>query len=300
MPELTLLLLALIWGGTFLATRTILREVGPFTLLALRFGLGAGTLGLVLGRRWRPSREEWRLGAVVGVVVALAYGGQTIALRTVASSASAFLTASGVPLVAVFQTLLMRRGPSPRVWAAAGIAAAGVALLAIGPGFRFALGAGELLTLGAAVAGALQVVLVGRWGARFDPLRFTMVGLLVVAGLAAPLALFEAHPAPSGTAAGLVLLMGTVATGGALGLMTWAQRSVEPSRAVLIYALEPVFAGIVGRLAGESLGPWAFVGGGLVAGAAVLGEWPERGRAPEGARPEAARPEAARPEAAQG
>lgn len=122
--------------------------------------------------------------------------------------------------------------------------------------------------------GALQVVLVGRWADRFDPVRFTMAQLATVAIVSLPWALLEPHPAPSGTALGLTLLMGVVATGGVLALMTWAQRTVEPARAVLIYALEPVFAGALGAVVGERIGAWALVGGGLVVAAAIVGEWP--------------------------
>ena len=35
--------------------------------------------------------------------------------------------------------------------------------------------------------------------------------------------------------------------------MNWGQKSVSPTRATLIYAGEPVWAGIAGRLAGERL-----------------------------------------------
>jgi drug/metabolite transporter (DMT)-like permease len=36
-------------------------------------------------------------------------------------------------------------------------------------------------------------------------------------------------------------------------VMNWAQRMVDPSRAAIIYAGEPVWAGIFGRIAGERL-----------------------------------------------
>ena len=272
LPELTLVGLALIWGGTFLATRTILREVGPFTLLACRFGLGALTLALV-ARAW-PTREETRIGVGIGVVVALCYGGQTVALATIDSSLSAFLTASGVPLVAILQATILRQSPAGRVWVAAGFAAVGVALMGLRAGGVARFGAAEFLTLGSAAMGALQVVLVGRWAERFDPARFTMVQLATVAALCSPFALAEAHPVPRAGTVGLVFLMGIVATGGVLALMTWAQRTVEPARAVLIYALEPVFAGILGAAVGERIGPYALLGGGIVVLAAVVGEWP--------------------------
>ncbi|MEI4889740.1 EamA family transporter, partial [Klebsiella pneumoniae] len=46
--------------------------------------------------------------------------------------------------------------------------------------------------------------------------------------------------------------------------MNWAQKSISPTRATLIYAGEPVWAGIVGRLAGERLSPLALLGGALI------------------------------------
>lgn len=272
LPEITLVLLALIWGGTFLATSTIRQEMGAFTLLFLRFALGAGTL-LLIARRL-PTRDEAKVGIGIGVVVFLCYGGQTMALGTIDSSMSAFLTASGVPLVAIFQATLLRRSPAARVWAAAVVATIGVMLMGMRSAGMARFGAAEMLTLGSATMGALHVVLVGRWAERFDAARFTMAQLGTVALLSLPLALFEPQRAPSPTAVGLVLFMGIVATGGVLSLMVWAQRTVEPARAVLIYALEPVFAGVLGALVGEAIGATALVGASLVVSAAIVGEWP--------------------------
>jgi drug/metabolite transporter (DMT)-like permease len=42
--------------------------------------------------------------------------------------------------------------------------------------------------------------------------------------------------------------------------MTWAQRSVSPTQATLIYTGEPVWAGVFGRIAGERLPLLALVG----------------------------------------
>lgn len=46
--------------------------------------------------------------------------------------------------------------------------------------------------------------------------------------------------------------------------MNWAQRSVSPTRATVIYTGEPVWAGIFGRLAGERLPLLALFGGALI------------------------------------
>lgn len=54
--------------------------------------------------------------------------------------------------------------------------------------------------------------------------------------------------------------------------MNWAQKSVSPTRATLIYAGEPVWAGIVGRIAGERLPGVALLGGLLIVIAVVVSE----------------------------
>ena len=47
-------------------------------------------------------------------------------------------------------------------------------------------------------------------------------------------------------------------------VMNWAQRMVDPTRAAIIYAGEPVWAGVFGRVAGERLPLLALFGGCLV------------------------------------
>ncbi|TWG67417.1 EamA family transporter [Aminobacter sp. J44] len=46
--------------------------------------------------------------------------------------------------------------------------------------------------------------------------------------------------------------------------MNWAQKEVSPTRATVIYAGEPVWAGIFGRIAGERLPGLALLGAALI------------------------------------
>jgi drug/metabolite transporter (DMT)-like permease len=61
--------------------------------------------------------------------------------------------------------------------------------------------------------------------------------------------------------------------------MNWAQKSVSPTRATLIYAGEPVWAGIVGRIAGERLPAIALLGAGLIVAAVIVSELKTKGKA---------------------
>jgi drug/metabolite transporter (DMT)-like permease len=58
--------------------------------------------------------------------------------------------------------------------------------------------------------------------------------------------------------------------------MNWAQRTVSPTKATIIYAGEPVWAGIFGRLAGEVLPGRAIFGAALIVAAVLISQ--RRGR----------------------
>jgi drug/metabolite transporter (DMT)-like permease len=60
--------------------------------------------------------------------------------------------------------------------------------------------------------------------------------------------------------------------------MNWAQQSVSPTRATVIYAGEPVWGGIVGRLAGDRLPGLALAGAALIVAGVLVSELRPRPR----------------------
>ncbi|HLZ78500.1 MAG TPA: DMT family transporter, partial [Sphingomonas sp.] len=58
--------------------------------------------------------------------------------------------------------------------------------------------------------------------------------------------------------------------------MNWAQKTVSPTRATLIYSSEPVFAGALGRMVGERLGVSGWAGAGLILFGVIVSEWRPR------------------------
>ncbi|MES1169794.1 MAG: EamA family transporter, partial [Leifsonia sp.] len=54
--------------------------------------------------------------------------------------------------------------------------------------------------------------------------------------------------------------------------MNWAQKSVSPSRATVIYAGEPVWGGIVGRIAGDRLPLLSIVGALFIVAGVIVSE----------------------------
>jgi drug/metabolite transporter (DMT)-like permease len=216
------------------------------------------------------------------VTIYLGYGLQTVGLQTIDSSMSAFITAFYVPLVPLLQWIILRKAPRAMTLVGVALAFVGLILIAGPSASGISLGEGELLTILSTVAIAAEIVLISLFAGRVSLARVTVVQLLVASLLAFTTmpAVGEALPEFS-----WVWLVCGVSLGAASCLiqltMNWAQRSVSPTRATVIYAAEPVWAGIIGRIAGERLGPLALLGAAfIVAGMLVSEITPRRQQRP--------------------
>jgi drug/metabolite transporter (DMT)-like permease len=136
LPWISLLVVWVVWGSTYLAMRVVVREMPPLAGAGTRF-LCAGTLmGLVAlvvdrGTGW-PGRRQWLDYALIGVLL-LSVGNSLVmwAERTVPSGIAALIVAT-VPLWLLLLDGL-RPGGEPwtaRVWIGTAVGLVGVALVA--------------------------------------------------------------------------------------------------------------------------------------------------------------------------
>lgn len=241
------------------------------------------TVALTWRRLFGVSREEWIAATAIGLPMAAGYLLQTGGLQSVSSSMSAFLTALYVPLVPLIQWIALRRAPQIMSWIGIALAFAGLVLIAHPSGSSFGFGRGEWMTLASALAFSAEIILIGRYADRIDAARVAAIDLVIVAlagFLAMPLA---GEPVRFPTATVWIAGIGLgVASAFIQVAMNWAQRTVSPTRATLIYSSEPVFAGLLGRLAGERLGAMGWTGAALILCGVVIGELKPRRWRPDG------------------
>ncbi|NIF32408.1 DMT family transporter [Enterobacter sp. Cy-643] len=264
--EALLILITMFWGGTFLAVQYAMTMSDPFFFVGLRFATAAIAVGLLSLKSLRGlTWIEIKAGVTIGVAIAIGYSMQTWGLQTIPSSKSAFITAMYVPVVPLLQWICLGRMPGLMSWIGVALAFVGLIFLAGPEGTSLSLGAGEIITLIGAVAIAAEIILISAWAGKVDIKRVTVVQL-ATASLVSFAAMVPAGESVPHFSPGLVMI--------ALGLgifsaiiqvtMNWAQRSVSPTRATVIYTGEPVWAGIFGRMAGERLPVLALVGGALI------------------------------------
>ncbi|WP_309066042.1 DMT family transporter [Microbacterium sp.] len=264
--ELALIAITAVWGCTFLLVHWAMEHSGPWFFVGIRF-LMAGVISMLIfrgalrGVRW----TDIGAGAAIGLMIHLGYGLQTYGLQTIESSTSAFITALYVPLVPFAQWAVFRRRPPALAFLGAALAFAGLVLIAGPDALTLSLGSGEVATMIGTLPIVGEIILISLFANKIDLGRITIVQLLTAGILGFATMPVVGEPIPAFSWVWLAAAIGLGAASCLIQLtMNWAQKSVSATRATIIYAGEPVWAAIVGRLAGERLLLTALLGGGLV------------------------------------
>jgi drug/metabolite transporter (DMT)-like permease len=266
---LRLLVLAALWGGTFLFLRIGVPALGPAMLIEARVAIAAvflAMVGLALGRRlnWR---ERWRHYLLLGGLnSALPFLLLAYAALTLPAGLLSILNATTPTWGAIVMALWTRRRPTPRVFAGLVIGfvgvfiTAGIETLSV-PGGGLAVAACLGATLSYGIATAYTKHAAG--DDAFESAHGSMWGAAV---LVLPLALlFPAPAVPGPGVIAAVLALGIACTGVAYLLYFRLVNEVGPTSALTVTFLIPVFGVLWGVLfLGETVGWNTFVGAAVV------------------------------------
>lgn len=280
---LALLLVTVLWGWTFVwmkqATDAASAQLGPDGLTAgiglfmtLRFGLAAVAMLALPAVRRGLTRGAWLAGLWIGLALLGGFLLQMFGLSGVSPAVSAFLTSLYVLFTALLTAVRNRRAPHVALLAGALLATFGAGFIGGPPQLTFGLAEG--LTIGCAFVFAVHILVTDAFTKREAPMPVTMTSFVVVALGGALTCAIGAVLQPQVTSAQLLelaqsaefltpmLLASSLATVLALSLMNVFQRELDPVRAAIIYAIEPIWAALVSITLGrETTTPWLFIGG---------------------------------------
>ncbi|WP_063775465.1 DMT family transporter [Actinoplanes rectilineatus] len=247
-----LLVVAVVWGSSYLTAKNLTLAAGVIGLLALRYAISAAVMLPSLAFR-RPTRRTVRVGVLLGLTQA-----SVLVLETYGVSMTSASNAGVLISLTILITAALDRQPG-RFLLAAGVAVAGVILLVAGPGLR-APSLGDGLMLAAAVVRSVHVLLSARLTRGLDPVPLTTIQLLVGTVLFAP-GLVPAARAYGPAEWGGVLYLALGCSVFAFLAQLWALQRTSAGRASLLLGTEPVWAVVIGVLiGGETLG-WATTAG---------------------------------------
>jgi len=297
--DLTLLLVAVVWGSAFAAQRVVAVTGAVFIFNGLRFLLGAMVIypfaaarlrandksngsprKLHPGQVARGERRESSIGSqwwtvlLAGGLLFIGAALQQAGMRTTTAANAGFFTGLYVVFVPFLLWIGWRERPAWLLVVSVILAAGGAYLLSTG-GETFRLHPGDELELLGAVFWAFHVVVVGKFAPRLDALAFS-VGQFAVSGLL-NLAVGAVTEPFNGTILlsflGPLVYTGVLSVGIGYTLQVWAQRYTPATYAALILSGETVMAALFGYLLiGETLTAFQLAGCGSILAGIVLAQ----------------------------
>ncbi len=294
-------LAATLWGTGFFFGRLALDEMSVRYMVLYRFLFASlGILPVALRSRVRLTARELRMllfAAAFGVPIQFLLQFHGLVLTTV-SHASLMVGAMPV-LLAVAAALFAGESLDWIGWLALCGSTAGAVLVVLG-GSHATTGnetpslAGDLLVIASLIIALVWILLSKKLMETHSPPVVTAYTILAgtamlalwdfVPWLFTPLTHARIEPMPfahvSLTAWAALVISGLFCTATTTLLWNWGIHQVPASRAGVFLNIEPALGSVLGvELLGEKLGPYAWLGGALIIGAAVV--ITARGREPE-------------------
>jgi drug/metabolite transporter (DMT)-like permease len=266
-----LLLLSLLWGGSFFFSKVALAELPPFSVVLARVGIAAMALNAAIvlsGRRMTADRRPWGRFAVMGAInnlipFSLIFYGQT----QIPSGLAAILNAT-TPLWTVLLAHWLTRDEhlTPNRLAGVVVGFVGVVIL-LGPELLSGLGVQSLAQL-AVVGAAVSYAFAGIFGKGFrsvPPLVTATGQVAATAAMMLPIALLVDQPwtlpAPGLVTWGALLGLALLSTALAYGIYFRLLATAGATNLLLVTFLIPVSALLLRTLVlGERLAAGDFVG----------------------------------------
>ncbi|MFC4610109.1 DMT family transporter [Streptomyces maoxianensis] len=265
LTDLPVLLVAVVWGSSYLAAKGVTTGQTVLAVLVLRFALVLPVLVIAGWRKLRAlSGAQIRGAGLLGLVLAGIFLLETYGVVHTSATNAGLIISLTMIFTPIAESRMHGTGLPRSFVAAAGLSVLGIVLLTQGAGFTEP-SLGDLLMLGAALARTVHVLAMSRMrsvqGA--DAMSLTTVQLssavLVFAVLCAVPgtgAMPWAAAADFGLGDWLWLLhLSVFCTLFAFFVQMWAVRRTSPSRVSLLLGTEPVWAAVVGiTLAGDRPG----------------------------------------------
>lgn len=244
-----LILAAIIWGMTFTVIKAAVTQIDPAVFVVMRFIIANAVFVILIRKKLKyTNRRLLKQTVILGFFNSLIYISQTVGLQYESSANIAFLNALNVVFIPLLSPLFGMGKPKPLHVICCFISVVGIYILT-GANFH-ALGIGDLMGILSALSFAVSTVylhkvtkkvrdsgLLAFWQIFFTlPLPMLLAINHPVTHLFQPVVLFA------------LLYCALFSTCLTFHWQTKYQRKTTPTKAALIYMLEPVFAVIFAYL----------------------------------------------------
>ena len=281
--ELLLLSITVVWGSTFVITKGLLEVNSPYFYCGIRFILSALILFIPFFRRCsRIPLSTIKHGVILGALLYVGFVLQTIGINYTTASKAAFFTGMLVPLTPIVHYFAQHffdvKKRLLRIGNIIGVicAAVGLYLLTSPTGSSFNIG--DALNLACAFFFAAFIVYLDTVPEETDKLQMTFIQFLVcgVVGVLFAFAFEDirvSYTAETITGFLYLVVFATVIT---MWIQNRFQGDTTPTRAAVIFAMEPVVAAILAYIVrNEIIGIVGVIGGVIIVTGLILSEFSE-------------------------
>lgn len=257
-------------GSSFMFSKLLLNDMGPLSLLGIRFLLAFIIIFAIFFRHIKKAIAKdpgvIRVSIILGGINFLCMASELIGLQYTTSSVCAFIENSAIVIVPVMEAVLLCRFPSWKVVGCSVITMSGIGLITVGSGFN-GLGIGELLCMIAALTFAMAIIINGRSSRVHDAITFGLLNVGVMGAMAIVAAFIFEEPSLPATTEQWMMLMLLVLVCTCLGFVFQpvAQSRISIQLAGVMFGLNPLTAAVLGWIfMGEVLGTAGIIGGILI------------------------------------
>jgi drug/metabolite transporter (DMT)-like permease len=269
-----LILVTIVWGSTFLLVKDTVETVNEYLIVFIRSALAFAAMFIFqLFKDWKKllDTKGFIYGSIMGILMAITYGAQTIGLKYTSTGHSAFITSSAVILVPFILFFLYKAKLLRIDMLAVGIVFIGLFFLTYD--LETKMNIGDIITIITALSYAFHVVFAGRFVKKADTMTLVTYQFFAAAvvGLIAFLISDHETVSISPKAWGSLIYLGLIGTLFCYFVTVWVQKYVSSLKVAIIFSLEPVFAAIFGYfIIHEILNTKELIGASLILSGVVI------------------------------
>ena len=289
--NILLLITAIIWGSAFVAQKSGMDYIEPFTFNGIRTFIGGLVLIPVIMVMNKKSPEENLTkeeksknkkalligGICCGLALFAAGSFQQFGVMHTTAGKAGFITTLYVVFVPIISVLL-RKKVRPIMWLCVVLGAIGLYLLCMTDA-SFRLTFGDTLVLCCAVAFGVHIMVVDHFAPKMDGIKLSCIQFLTAGTLGIiGMFIFETPDINAIIDCAVpILYAGVLSCGLGYTFQVVAQKHADPTVASLLMSLESVFAVISGAiLLGESMSVRELSGCAVIFAAVIISQLPEK------------------------
>lgn len=274
--DFLLLTVAVAWGVTFLMVQDAIKTVPVYAFLFWRFLIATVLMGFIAYKFFKTINKETIIyGVILGIFLFSGFSTQTFGLSYTKSSIIAFLTGLNVIIVPFIAYVFFKQHVRKMVFLGSVFAVIGLYLLTMSGELSF--GFGEILGLICAAFFALQIAYTDIFSKKVNVFTLVFFQFVTVTILSLGFSLFIEDVTfnidMNYSFQKAVIITSIFATVYAFLIQTYMQQFTTPTKTAIIFAMEPVSAGLFGYFIGnEILNSTQIIGAVIILFALLLAE----------------------------